>query len=741
MDAATPTRAEQPAIGEELPPANPWIVLLLFGGYVAFFFSFSLPNNPNWSRIDLAEELVFNYLFDSNEAHDSKIPSGVQYLAQRCYPAIVAAFILASSLATGRLLIRVLRFHALESRLLSFVFSAGLGISACSLTTLLLGWFAFLDRTIFVTALTIPVVAEVAMRLFSKSESVDQSAPTRSQMTRLKWFVILAVAPFLCLMFLGAMLPSVDFDVKEYHLQGPKEFYLAGQITMLPHNVYTSMPFLTEMLSLSGMVLCDDWYLGALAGKTVLASFAVLTSMCVFAIAREYFSSTAAWIAALVHLTTPWTYRISIIAYVEGGLSFFVAASVLAVIRATRCIEQDRQRWVFLAGVMTGSAMSCKYPGLISAVIPCWVWLVVARWKSTRCAKQLCSTTIVFGFGVIAAVGPWLIKNTIETGNPVYPLAYEMFGGIDWDDQLNEKWKTGHSPDNYALSDLGEKAIDVLAKSDWLSPLLFGLALITLCSVRRNPALLSLWLFVGYLFASWWVLTHRLDRFWIPLIPIVAVLAGAGVEMCMSRRWLRNMLIATTGVLVLFNLGFISTGLCGYNQYLIDLEYARNARGRASSVIAVLNRTLPDNSKVLFVGHADVFDAEFDHQYNTVFDYSLIEQYCRGDATPLRTADEIREKFTSNGITHVCVNWRQIIRYRTTYGYTAFVAPKLFDELQRSGVLDKRTDLGAIASDDIGTQRERAAFREWSDSLRDGDSFATASVYRVLSKSSQNHGD
>ena len=346
-----------------------------------------------------------------------------------------------------------------------------------------------------------------------------------------------------------------------------------------------------------------------------------------------------------------------------------------------------------------------------------------------------------FGFGVLITVGPWLVKNTIETGNPVYPLAYGVFGGTDWDEQLNEKWTAGHSPDNYSIVDLGQKTVDVFAKSDWLSPLLFGFAIITLVVIRKNGALRSLWFYVAYLFASWWVLTHRLDRFWIPLIPLLAVLASAGFAMSLSRRWLRNSIFVATGVLVLFNLGFISTGLCGYNQYLIDLEYARNAPGRASSVIAVLNRTLPAGSKVLFVGHADVFDAEFGHEYNTVFDHSLIEQYCRGDSTPLRTASEIHRTLASHGITHVCVNWRQVIRYRTTYGYTAFVAPRLFAELQKIGVLDRRVDLGIIASGDIGTPRELDAFREWGDSLGDGVDFATASLYRVRSDSGQNHGD
>ncbi len=34
-------------------------------------------------------------------------------------------------------------------------------------------------------------------------------------------------------MILASMLPSIDFDVLEYHLQGPKEYYQAGRISLL----------------------------------------------------------------------------------------------------------------------------------------------------------------------------------------------------------------------------------------------------------------------------------------------------------------------------------------------------------------------------------------------------------------------------------------------------------------------------------------------------------------------------
>ena len=49
--------------------------------------------------------------------------------------------------------------------------------------------------------------------------------------------------------------------------------------------------------------------------------------------------------------------------------------------------------------------------------------------------------------------------------------------------------------------------------------------------------MLALWLFVTYLFLTWWFLTHRLDRFWLPMLPALAILAGAGADWIRTRGW------------------------------------------------------------------------------------------------------------------------------------------------------------------------------------------------------------
>ena len=133
------------------------------------------------------------------------------------------------------------------------------------------------------------------------------------------------------------------------------------------------------------------------------------------------------------------------------------------------------------------------------------------------------------------------------------------------------------------------------AKSDWLSPLLFGLAPLALLAGRNRRLVLLLWLYAVFLFFAWWLLTHRIDRFWVPMIPVVSLLAGIGATWNRATVWrcAGGLLIAAA---VLFNLGFVTTGLCGNNMYMFDLNDARRVSESFTPGIASLTTNLPANA-------------------------------------------------------------------------------------------------------------------------------------------------
>ncbi len=698
-----------------------WVIV-----FSIWFYSFTLPkghtaDGSSISRLDLwtnLSDLVLENVFRTRDANTP--PSGWRYFPQRFDLMAVAGMILAGAWGLGHI---VLRWMGLRSELDGVernAFGFGLGLSGLSLLTLGCGCLGLLSRWGLAASIVACVAGEVWCRVKEKRQTIKGASPHEEEqrpreISELAVVIGVCVFPFLVAMLLGAMLPSTDFDVKEYHLEGPKEYFQQGRVGFLPHNVYTSFPLLTEMLSLLAMVLRDDWYRGAMAGKVVLMAFAPLTSLGLFAAGRRWFGPTVGWLCVLVHLTTPWVYRISIIAYAEGGLSFFLLVTLLAVLR-----RDAHPRMGLVAGLLAGSAVACKYPGVLSVAIPLFGWTIVATLRNEGLRRSI-RVALLFAIGSLVTFGPWMLKNTIETGNPLYPLLYTVFGGEDWSEALNEKWRNGHSAPTGLLrnpssipSDLWQHAIDVIAKSDWQSGLLFAFAPLSLLWSRQRKLLAGLWVYVLWLFLTWWGLTHRIDRFWLPLLPVVCLLAGAGLGWLLGARVdvmdtkddpapspVQLMLSGVTCLLIaltlLFNLGFVTSPLCGYNEYLIHTDVARQQTVTPS--MAVLNdMDLPNDARVLFVGEAQVFDAEFKNVYNTVFDVSLFQRWL--SATPdlpdseqtLLPADEIRSILREHGITHVFVNWQEVLRYRApgSYGYTDFVSPERFRELVELGVLKEQ---------------------------------------------------
>lgn len=686
-----------------------WMVL-----FWAFFFTSDLPNAniPGLGRLEMVirtPALLWNLLFPHRPPGET---SGWHVLLERAPVLGIALFVWGTAYACGSLSLRWLGLHDRFDRVTRLAYSGGLGMAWVSLWTLATGYLGFLNRTLFVSAFVLIILLEalLAVRGFLR-RTVDSQLPTSSEgPPGWMWGACLV---FLLPILLGAMLPSTDFDVNEYHLEGPKEYFLSDAIRFLPHNVYTSFPFLTEMLSLCSMVLTDDWWKGGLVGKTVLMQFAVITGLSIFALTRRVAGTTAAAWSVVIFLSTPWVYRISTIAYTEGALCCYVILSLLALIHWKDSLSSDglataKTRRALLCGLLAGNAVATKYPGMVLVAIPLAVAMGIFVLGQRLSTKPTLRMAAMYVLGGMMTFGPWAAKNLYETGNPVYPLMYSILGGVDWDEELNEKWKAGHSRPSPLLKapqqmwrELQANVHDVTIRSDWQSPLMFGLAPLAFLWWPQRRLVWMIACAALTVLGVWYTLTHLIDRFWVPVLPLIAVLAGIGVEnvqqvarTSVPGRACWIMAVCLFMATFAYNLAFITSGLSGDNSYLTDYSTARQkAKGWVPGVVLMDSRLTPNDGRVLYVGDAMVFDAEHPYRYHTVFDSSLLEQWTARKTGPdhweLRSIDEIRKRLASEGVEHVLVNWREILRYRTTYGYTDFVSPARLRELVELGIFEE----------------------------------------------------
>ncbi|MDG2358290.1 MAG: hypothetical protein P8M20_01420, partial [Planctomycetaceae bacterium] len=106
----------------------------------------------------------------------------------------------------------------------------------------------------------------------------------------------------------------------------------------------------------------------------------------------------------------------------------------------------------------------------------------------------------------------------------------------------------------------------------------------------------------------------------------------------------------------------------------------------------------------------------------------------------MKSTDEIRERLKSEGITHILVNWQEILRYRTTYGISEFLAPWRFEHLQREGILHRNvTSLSGPRPMDSFSDSDRQLIKSWASELLiryEGEpAFVTSQLFFVTAES------
>ena len=233
-------------------------------GFLWFFFRSSIAD-PNLARTELWSMMADEALGLSDAPSDppGTVPqSGIRYLSQRLSLFSWAAVILVLAAVHGDaicvLTLRRCRLFWTEQ----VVMRLGIGLGILSTVTLCCGLAGHLTRLAIIAPALASLALSCSIRWKSKNEApapltLVPKAQRSSRMIRI--LALLVIVPFGVYLLLGAVSPPTDFDVREYHLQGPKEWFQQGQINFLPHNVYTSFPFLTEMLSLTGMIFAADW--------------------------------------------------------------------------------------------------------------------------------------------------------------------------------------------------------------------------------------------------------------------------------------------------------------------------------------------------------------------------------------------------------------------------------------------------------------------------------------------------
>ncbi|MDR0869620.1 MAG: glycosyltransferase family 39 protein [Planctomycetaceae bacterium] len=583
-----------------------------------------------------------------------------------------------SALGFGKFFFRQFHFkeklEPLEYRVFSFVF--GLGFFSTLIFFLLLPGNFKWDGQIFVFTLS-----GAALFFYELLRNRKKDASGTAPRFHFPLLFIILCSLFLPLLFLAAMIPSTDYDVLSYHLAGAKEFAGQGSITFLPHNVYANMPFGAEMFYVWGMALTGSVFTGAMVGKTLIASTTVITALGLYCFGKRFFSETAGNAAMLLYITTPWVFYTSTVGLIDSVVGMYVFFAIYAVLISTN------KSGIFLAGFFAGCAAACKYPAVIYAVFPLFVFIIVNNAGQVR---RLNKTLFVFLLAVFLACAGWYIKNWYFTGNPVEPLCWNLFGDSTgtWNAAVNARWSAAHSPHGFGIGQFLSDMYRIFLASAWNAPLAVPFAAVAVAALkeraaapRRAGGLRPLLVWLLFFSAVWWFCTHRLERFFVPSLPVLTVLAGIGAANVAERfgKKTLSLLLTVSTVYCFIVCGSPAPGKV--NRFLAPLNSIRTDPNVSTPWAVYFNGHKPAG-KILLIGEAKAFLYEVPVRYSVCW-----------NETPLKKivdSGSPQEEFKKQNIEYVLVDWGEINRFRSkgNYGFSEFVQQTVFDKLVADGVLE-----------------------------------------------------
>jgi hypothetical protein len=690
-------------------PTNPWIAAgvagLLSAGYLLLFFTWGI-GGPGSSlmRLDLFRLLIL----PEEVLLNATAGDGWQGSLDRALTLSAAAAFLWCAAWLGWWPLKWIapagNWPLWERR----VIATALGLHLISLLTLLVGLAGLLRTPALAVAFGAAGIVMPLLALCRKRRPGGETDERPPGLAPSHWLTIASMvfaAIFAAILLLGAALPPWDFDVREYHLQVPKEWYQAGRIEFAPHNIYANMPLGAEMFPLAATSVVRDWWFGALVGKTVMGACSLLTGAAIYGLIRRLASPTAAILGSLIWLSHPWVVHVSI-----NGLNEQVYALHLTCAVSAISVKRGSVRNWLLTGLFAGAAAACKYPAVVMLGVPLAGWAFAApRLESIRGTSWRIRLTALACFIIAAALsgGAWYARNAVQSGNPVYPLLGGVLDGKTRTPEKNAQFARGHAVPPYTPEKLLESMMRVVWQSPHQSPLLMPLLLLGLAATWRmtkdqipmtsgKGLVLGSWSLIIFFAALWWLFTHRLDRFLVPAIPLAAVLAGVGAEYAL-RLPLKWVLYPFLLVGLLYNLAYVcwpmplAIVLAGDNRWLAPLEMLRRDPpselapvSRINADIRWLNEHVPPGRRVLCIGEAAVFDLHMPPYYHTCFDDCLLVEWTAG-----KSAAERRQTLHQRDVAFVYVDWQEIERYRSpgNYGFDPRFSRTLLDELVAQRVL------------------------------------------------------
>ncbi|MDY0132477.1 MAG: glycosyltransferase family 39 protein [Desulforegulaceae bacterium] len=501
-------------------------------------------------------------------------------------------------------------------------------------------------------------------------------------------FLFLICFIVLCICILS-FVPPISRDALVHHLTVPKLYIEAGKIIELPCMSYSYFPMNLDMLYLIPLYFGND-----IIPKFIHFSFALFTSFLIYNYLKKRLDKNYAIFGAFLFLSIPIIIKLSITVYVDLGLLFFSAASLILLFEWVS--SKFKLKYLVFSGVFCGLAMGTKYNGLVTFfIITMFVPFFYSRFSGVKKFISLKSSLfgVFFIFVALIVFSPWMGRNYIWKGNPVYPLYNKYFNikndnpckvheGITYKESLSinlfkkRELFYNETPLDMALLPIRiffqGKDNDFQFFDGKLSALLFFLPIIAFIpygkkeeyDYEKKAMLVFSVLFFCFAFFS----TSLRIRYFSPFIPFFVILSVFGIQkfnLIVHGKFniYKNILFALfygsiAFYMIIHNGGYIKEQF----KYVKPFKYLTKevSKGEYISMFRneykafeFINKNLPDDSNILFFyagkrGYYCHRNYVPDEGRSIFFLYYLVKNY--------ENIEDITKEINKRGITHFLFN-------------------------------------------------------------------------------------
>lgn len=483
----------------------------------------------------------------------------------------------------------------------------------------------------------------------------------------LPWLALIVFAGGISLAAATTFAPF--YDQWHYHLGFPYHWLREGTLVTYERQAYSFFPANMGLLYTYALAGPGGW-----AAQVVHWWLGALTAGGSAAVAQRLGAPVAGRaLAAAAFLTTPAVVQMGSLAGSDLGAAAFAVGGVLAVLR----MVGDRQAsgsMALFAGIAAGLSAGCKYTAIATVVIPVGVLAVataIAAGYGPRGVRRVLSVGLAFAIGAGAALSPWLARNWVVTGNPVYPYFAAAFhdapsGALDGEDNTTSGIGTFELSRNKVAEALTLGTFSRHGHAGDIGPVYLLFVPLVLTWWWRNRERAETWVTVGFLALAIpaWAAGPTLGRYLLPILAIGAGLIGVSWS-SISPRWppaVRHLAALVLMVIFAANCNPVR------GEYLLDQLRCFLGAGESEIYLATkctqiepfaaANRVLPAAAKVLLVGEPRPFGIDRDVVVEDQFGTPLLVELANSSRTP----GEIANRLRALGVTHMIWNATEAAR-------------------------------------------------------------------------------